>query len=132
MFKGEPDLRGEPGCGRAEKFGHARNPKAVWSEATKLKLFFHIVHYGVQIVFFEKDIRQTDAAFFVETLSGGFGNRHVNAHFLMQEWDEFVGLNAGHESAPGILFKHNLVGRRLAVNFHEIQSAGGHARSSSA
>jgi hypothetical protein len=130
---GEPDLRGEPVASRAEKSHHSRNLKVVLSEATKmLDILFHIIHDGVEVIFFQKDVGQADAVFFVQTLRGGFGDGHVNAHFFMQERDEFVGLNAGHEGAAGILFKHDLVSGWLTVNFHEIQGAVGHARSSSA
>jgi hypothetical protein len=87
MIKGEPDLRGEPRRIKAEKTYHSQNPKAVGSEATKLDIFFHVIHYGVQIIFFKKDIRQPYTVFFVKALGGGFGCRHINAHFLMQEWN---------------------------------------------
>src|SRR5579864_1824466 len=119
-------------CIKAERPHRSQNLKAVWSEATKLKLFLHVIHYSVQIVLFQKDIWQTDTVFFVKTLGGGFGGRQVNAHFFMQEGNKFVGLNACDKGTAGILFEHDLIVDRLAVNFHEIQCAGGHARSSSA
>jgi hypothetical protein len=44
----------------------------------------------------------------------------------MQKGDEFIGLNAGHKGAPGILFKHDLVGDWLTIDFHQIERAVGH------
>src|SRR5579864_7254760 len=72
-------------CIKAERPHRSQNLKAVWIEATKLKLFLHIIHYRVQVIFLQKDIRQADTVFFVKTLGGGFGGRQLNAHFLMQK-----------------------------------------------
>jgi hypothetical protein len=55
---------------KAEKSHHSRNLKAVWSEATELKLFFHVIHHRVQIIFFQKNVRQADAVFFIKALGG--------------------------------------------------------------
>jgi hypothetical protein len=98
----------------------------------RLNVFFHVVHHGVEIVFFKEDIRQANTVFFVKAFRCGFGGWHVYAHFLMQEWNEFVGLNPGNECSACILFEHDLVADRLAIELHKIQCAGGHARSSSA
>ena len=44
----------------------------------------------------------------------------------MEKGDQLVRLNAGHKGAAGILFKHDLVGERLAVKFHQIKCPVGH------
>ncbi|MCU1220414.1 MAG: hypothetical protein JWN42_1611 [Candidatus Angelobacter sp.] len=71
MIEGEPDLRGEPDMSRLGKSHHSRNLKAVWSEAKKiLDILFHVVHHRMQVVFFQKNVRQADTVFFVEALGG--------------------------------------------------------------
>jgi hypothetical protein len=50
-------------------------------------------------VFFQRYIGQADAVFFVQPFPGGLGDGEINAHFFMQKGNQFVGLNAGYESA---------------------------------
>src|SRR5438270_1084616 len=53
-----------------------------------LNIFFHIVHDGMQVVFFQEDVGQADAIFFLQAQGRGFGGGQFDPHFLMEEGDQ--------------------------------------------
>src|SRR5215467_10631631 len=90
-------------------------------------VFFHVVHDGVEIVFLEEDVLQANAAFFRQALCSGLRRGQLHSHFLVEEGDEFIRFHAGDKGASGVLLKHDLAGWRLAIKFHQVESASGHA-----
>jgi hypothetical protein len=89
-------------------------------------VFFHVIHYGMEVVFFKKDVGQANAAFFLQARSGGLSGRQLNAHFFMEKGDQLIRFNAGDKRSTGILLKHDLVGCGLAINLHQVKRAIGH------
>jgi hypothetical protein len=133
VIEGEAGLRAEPAATAAKICFHEswRLSGLERSDRKKsLYIFFHVIHYSVQVVFFQKNVLQTDAVLLLQALRDRFGGGQLNPHFFVEKRNQLIGFNAGNKRAPGILLKHDLAGLGLVIEFHQIQGAGRHARSS--
>src|ERR1041385_7147368 len=93
-------------------------------------VFFEIFHDCVQVVFFQENAGHADSAFSFGALGSRLGYRKINPHLFVHKRDSLIALDAGHKCATCVLLKHDLVGYWLAVEFHDVQGAKRHVRSS--